>query len=721
MLARLMSLKPLRASRGSRIRSLMGVLALALLVLPVLSLAGVGLPNSARAEVPGNQYFQETWQRTDKPVLDQQINRTWMWGPEANTDVLDERYEESPNHTRKVQYYDKSRMEITDPNADPNTIWYVTNGLLVNELVSGRMQVGHNTFENRGAAQINVAGDPDDPDSPTYATFAGLRSLPPLPDGSTIIQRVDRDGTISDEQAVAGLGVTAAHRVQVAGIDHQVASPFWDFMNSSGKIYVDGYTEGPLFENPFYATGYPIAEPYWSTVRVQETPVYVLIQCFERRCLTYTPSNSEGWKVEAGNVGQHYYRWRYEQPQISQLVSAANGGTVRLADRVVLTIPPGALDQDATITITQLAEDADGSTDGLVAISRRYRITADGGESVELNSPATLEVAYNPNRIPSGRDVSDVLLAWKTSSSGGWQAEATEVRAPDNMAIAHPTHLSNWSVFVPIPENVTPTATTCGDSVDATLASDPSTVAIGQTFSYLLTLAANSCSSVPTNATVTIDLPDVLEYIETTDCSSAGGTSTITCAYDTDTGIWSASGTIAPGDTLTLRFDVRVPLNADAPPASIETCANVFDGTATANICATTTVSADSSAPSKVSEPATVAINEQYTYIITFSTGPNAGVPGGINDYLPDEVTFIAMRCFTQSGQSVGTCSYDADQHLAILAIDDLAAFDTLRMEIDVRYPPPLGSPVSEIHNCAQILDGSDEPKSACATTTVEQ
>jgi hypothetical protein len=39
--------------------------------------------------------------------------------------------------------------------------------------------------------------------------------------------------------------------------------------------------------------------------------VDVLIQCFQRRCLTYTPSNPDGWRVEAGNIGQHYYAWRY--------------------------------------------------------------------------------------------------------------------------------------------------------------------------------------------------------------------------------------------------------------------------------------------------------------------------------------------------------------------------------------------------------------------------
>ena len=37
----------------------------------------------------------------------------------------------------------------------------------------------------------------------------------------------------------------------------------------------------------------------------------VLVQVFERRVLTYTPDNPDGWKVEAGNVGLQYYEWRY--------------------------------------------------------------------------------------------------------------------------------------------------------------------------------------------------------------------------------------------------------------------------------------------------------------------------------------------------------------------------------------------------------------------------
>jgi hypothetical protein len=27
--------------------------------------------------------------------------------------------------------------------------------------------------------------------------------------------------------------------------------------------------------------------------------------------LTYTPSNPAAFRVEMGNVGQHYFRWRY--------------------------------------------------------------------------------------------------------------------------------------------------------------------------------------------------------------------------------------------------------------------------------------------------------------------------------------------------------------------------------------------------------------------------
>jgi hypothetical protein len=205
-------------------------------------------------------------------------------------------------------------MEVTDPASDQGNPWYVTNGLLVVELISGNLQTGDVTFESRAPATVPVAGDPDDPTGPTYASFSTLRSALPLSDGTIIIQRVDRNGIVRDDETLRGYDITAAQRVTVPGIDHQIAEPFWAFMNSAGLVWEDGaLTTDALFESAFYATGLPITEAYWARVKVSNTYVDVLMQCFERRCLTWTPSNPPGWQVEAGNVGLHYYLWRYGQ------------------------------------------------------------------------------------------------------------------------------------------------------------------------------------------------------------------------------------------------------------------------------------------------------------------------------------------------------------------------------------------------------------------------
>lgn len=265
------------------------------------------------AFAPANTHFERTWARTDKPVADGLASRTWMWGTEAFTNAMQERYIESPGDTRTVQYFDKTRMEITQPGGNQNDIWFVTNGLLVMEMVTGRMQIGDDTFQQYFTARENVAGDEDDNAGPTYTTFGKLMSKAPLADGALITQRINRAAEITSDAGLAVHNVTAAQRLTVPGIDHQVASPFWTFMNSNGSIYENGvYTTGTLFPNPYYATGLPITEAYWAEVKVGGQQKDVLIQCFERRCLTFTPGNPDGWKVEAGNVGQHYYRWRYE-------------------------------------------------------------------------------------------------------------------------------------------------------------------------------------------------------------------------------------------------------------------------------------------------------------------------------------------------------------------------------------------------------------------------
>ena len=179
------------------IRRLIAVVAAGLIALQFVSLLATGAlwgqQRAALAITPGNDAFQRTWERTDQPVAQRLVDRTWMWAPEAFTPVIEEEYADSPGGKRLVQYFDKSRMEITDPAKDPADPWYVTNGLLVVELVSGALQIGHEQFVEGAPAAVNVAGDPGDLTSPTYATFGPLRTLPPLPDGAVISQRLRQE------------------------------------------------------------------------------------------------------------------------------------------------------------------------------------------------------------------------------------------------------------------------------------------------------------------------------------------------------------------------------------------------------------------------------------------------------------------------------------------------------------------------------------------------
>ncbi len=256
--------------------------------------------------------FNRTWERTDAPVKQLVVSRTWMWGDGPASGAMTEDYEGEAGTSRSVKYYDKSRMEVNDPNADRSASWFVTNGLLSKELITGEMQMGDNAFVDHGSADVPVAGDPDDADGPTYASFSDLLDAQPYANGAAITQRIDRDGNVTNDSSLAQYGVTAASLVEVPGIRHQVASPFWEFMNSTGVIYENGlFTIAQLFDPWFYATGLPITEAYWAEVKIGGEYQDVLMQCFERRCLTYNPSNPEGWKVEAGNVGLHYYMWRY--------------------------------------------------------------------------------------------------------------------------------------------------------------------------------------------------------------------------------------------------------------------------------------------------------------------------------------------------------------------------------------------------------------------------
>ncbi len=282
----------------------------------IATFASVVIPQTTVADGSGyDPNFNLTWVRTDYPVLNQNAVRTWIWGPKAIEKQRTEAYVDSPGGERTVVYFDKSRMEITNPSGDRNSIWFVTNGLLVVELMTGNLQLGDAVFEQHSRAVVNVAGDADDPNGPTYTTMSLVLNNAPRSDGSVITERIDRAGNLTNDPSLASYNVQAT--VFVPETNHRVAGPFWNFMNSSGEIFdLNANTFVPnakLFESPFFATGFPITEAYWTNVLVGGQSKLVLVQCFQRRCLTFTPSNSPEWQVEAGNVGLHYREWRYVQ------------------------------------------------------------------------------------------------------------------------------------------------------------------------------------------------------------------------------------------------------------------------------------------------------------------------------------------------------------------------------------------------------------------------
>jgi hypothetical protein len=112
------------------------------------------------------------------------------------------------------------------------------------------------------------------------------------------------------------LGSCAARR---EGSSPSSPTKFWAFINSSGPIwieskliddeFVDRYQDGHFSRAPSTRQG--IQSPRQSEVSGDVTDV--MLQCFERRCVTYSPDNPDGWQVESGNVGLHYVIWRHHE------------------------------------------------------------------------------------------------------------------------------------------------------------------------------------------------------------------------------------------------------------------------------------------------------------------------------------------------------------------------------------------------------------------------
>jgi hypothetical protein len=276
----------------------------AILLLSSLAPAAPGA-QAAPAAAPSDGFadpaIAAVWARSDRAVAAGTSAHSWVWGPGPFYTTY-EPMDGTPTGAHLVQYFDKGRLEVNDAGADRAARWFVTGGLLVKELVAGAITVGQNgASEPRPPAAAPVAGEAGAGAAPSYAACRALVNAAPPGDGGAA--RVDlalsAAGAISRVAAPPAPVTLGAYEPRSR---HNIAAPFWSFMQSGAA--------GPAADW-VYTFGLPLTEPFWTRARVGGAARDVLVQLFERRTLTYTPTNAAQWQVEMGNVGRHYYDWRY--------------------------------------------------------------------------------------------------------------------------------------------------------------------------------------------------------------------------------------------------------------------------------------------------------------------------------------------------------------------------------------------------------------------------
>lgn len=285
------------------------VLCLSLIVGSVWTVGAT--PSPAPEQIWPAEAFRLSWQRTDQLVAAGAANYSWYWGPEPRSQPLFERDEESPGKQRLVIYYDKGRMEIEPQFAGAQSTAQLSFGRLVAEMVSGNMQLGARRYAAGKAARIAVAGSLDDALAPTYANFAPLTGAAPAAVGQRPGQSLDRSGALRDRPELASAYPTTAYSRYDDVTGHNIPRVFDSFMQKSGTVATPAGRKTEQLIDPLAVIGRPISEAYWADIARDGATRPVLVQLFERRVLTYTPSNPAAFQVEMGNVGLHYYEWRY--------------------------------------------------------------------------------------------------------------------------------------------------------------------------------------------------------------------------------------------------------------------------------------------------------------------------------------------------------------------------------------------------------------------------
>ena len=304
-----------------------------------------------------NETVEALWNRSDGPVMRGAVDRAWLWGPSPIA-TSTEFYPESPSGARTLVYYDKGRLDILDAEASTANDWYAVGGLLVHEMLAGRIQLGDTFFVERTTPNIPLTGDFGQEQPVTYATLApftsawqagpadgyasgGERRVPDMT-GEAVTTYLGGDGRLIPD-AVADSTITFGGYDETTG--HNIADIFasWNSQQPYPALYL---------------LGHPISEPYWIGTTVEGQPATLLMQAFERRVLTYNPDNPPGWQVESTNVGDHYRSWR-GLPEITDPEYMALAAGVPFGEEIVGAALAWDVDPFMLASISQAASKGD--------------------------------------------------------------------------------------------------------------------------------------------------------------------------------------------------------------------------------------------------------------------------------------------------------------------------------------------------------------------------
>ena len=276
-----------------------------------------------------------------------------------------------------------------------------------------------------------------------------------------------------------------------------------------------------LIDPWFYASGYPISDAYWSQVKINGILTDVMIQAFERRVLTYVPTNVPGFEVEMGNIGLHYYDWRYKdagKPSETPTVNATS-------------TPPGT---------------STPGTPGTPSSSGSPTTTPPGGGTATTTPPATVTgtpPTATATATPTVNVVTDGVIVFTSSRSGNldiWRMRGDGTQA---IQLTNNPADEDWPSLSPDNAKIAFSSTRDGNSeiyvmnVDGSgvtrLTDDP-----GADYQPTWSPDGSKIAFVSTRGSISADI-----FVMT---SNGTGVTNITQAAGNDTDpSWGASGTIA--------------------------------------------------------------------------------------------------------------------------------------------------------------------------------